>query len=372
MIRQDSTLRQGASSNLLRNLTQMDKITRELQQLGMSLRMIPVRATFQKMARIVRDLAKKSGKQVAFELHGEDTMLDKSIVDRIGDPLIHLVRNSVDHGIETAVQERIAAGKPERGTVRLNAFHKGGNINIEIRDDGRGLDREAIMAKARQRGLIGEHEVLTDREVFELIFHAGFSTAKQITDVSGRGVGMDVVKRAIEDLRGSIGIESEAGKGTCFTLRLPLTLAIIDGMLVCIGDERYIIPTLSIVESLRPAAEDVVTVIKKGEMVRIREDLIPLFRLADLFQVRGAKTDPTQAIIIVVEDNGKRTGLLVDDLLGQQSTVIKSLGASLRGLPGVAGGSILSDGTVGIILDVGSLVKLANGTDRRQQTESDA
>lgn len=359
MIRQDGFVRQVTTPGLLRNITQMNKITRELQQLGMSLRMIPVKATFQKMARVVRDLSKKSGKKISFLTHGEDTMLDKSVVDRIGDPLIHLVRNSVDHGIEATPADRVTCGKEETGTVELTSFHKGGNIYIEIRDDGRGLNRDAILKKAREKGLVRENQNLTDREIFNLIFLPGFSTAKTVTDVSGRGVGMDVVKRTIEDLRGNIEIFSEAGKGSVFSLRLPLTLAIIDGMLVGVGTEKYIIPTLSIVESIRPRREDLSTIVNQGEMIRVRDDLIPLFRLSRLFHLKEATQDPCEGIVIVVEDSGKMTGLLVDVLLGQQSTVIKSLGAAMKGLPGISGGSILSDGRVGIILDIAGIVKLA-------------
>ena len=359
MIRQDSYIKNTQSSKLLKNITQMDKITRELQSLSMSLRMIPVRATFQKMARVVRDLAKKSGKRVEFNTYGEDTMLDKSVVDRIGDPLIHLVRNSVDHGIELSPEDRVKANKDETGRVELNAFHKGGNIHIEIKDDGRGLDKTAILKKATEKGLVKEGQSLNDQDIFNLILLPGFSTAKKVTDVSGRGVGMDVVKRNIEDLRGNIEISSQPGQGSLFSLRLPLTLAIIDGMLVRIGDERYIIPTLSIVQSIRPTPEDVTTVINRGEMIRIRDDLIPLFRLAKLFNIANAVTDLSDGIVIVVEDSGKMTGLLVDELLGQQSTVIKNLGASMKGLTGISGGSILSDGQVGLILDVAGLVKLA-------------
>ncbi len=369
MIRQESSLK-NKSGSMLRNIAQMDKITRELQQLGMSLRMIPVKGTFQKMARVVRDLAKKSGKKIDFVTRGEDTMLDKSVVDRIGDPLIHLVRNSVDHGIESVPQDRIDAGKNETGTITLTAFHKGGNIYIEIIDDGRGLNKEAIMKKALEKGIIQENQTLSDREIYNLIFQPGFSTAKKVTDVSGRGVGMDVVRRTIEDLRGNIEIISEPGRGSTISLRLPLTLAIIDGMLVGIGDERYIIPTLSIVESIRPKRDDISTIVNRGEMIKIRENLIPLFRLADIFQIQDAKRDPVDGIVIVVEDSGKMTGLFVDELLGQQSTVIKSLGASLKGIPGVSGGSILSDGRVGIILDIAGLVKLATVTEtvRRDDT----
>jgi two-component system, chemotaxis family, sensor kinase CheA len=366
MIRQDSSIRTAASSTLLRNITQMDKITRELQTLGMSLRMIPIKATFQKMARVVRDLAKKSGKKIEFVTQGEDTMLDKSVVDRIGDPLIHLVRNAVDHGIESTHEDRRRAGKNPVGRICLTAFHKGGNIFVEISDDGRGLNRQAIQSKAIERGIIRDSHQLTDREIFNTILLPGFSTARKVTDVSGRGVGMDVVKRTIEDLRGNIDIISSPGSGTTISLRLPLTLAIIDGMLVRIGTERYIIPTLSIVESVRPRMQDITTVINKGEMISIRDKLIPLFRLADLFNIKGALKNIEDSIVIVVEDSGSMTGIMVDELLGQQSTVIKSLGA-LKGLTGISGGSIMTDGSVGIILDIAGIVKLAVGKEHIKQ-----
>jgi len=370
MIKQDSDLQRFASSRLQRIIAQMDKITRELQQLGMSLRMIPVKGTFQKMARVVRDLAKKSGKDIEFVVRGENTMLDKSVVDRIGDPLIHLVRNAVDHGIEKNSEERIKAGKRATGSIELTAFHKGGNIYIEIKDDGRGLNKDLILEKAKQKGLLREGQNLSDREIFNFIFLPGFSTAQKVTDVSGRGVGMDVVKRAIEDLRGNIDIDSIEGKGTTFSLRLPLTLAIIDGMLVRIGEERYIIPTLSIVEAVRPKPHEIVTVVNRGEMLQLRDKLIPLFRLSRLFRIETAQQDPTQGIIIVVEESGKMAGLLVDELLGQQSTVIKSLGAFMNGLIGISGGSIMSDGKVGIIVDVAGIIKLATSQQDIYQEQS--
>jgi len=359
MIRQDQAVISAKSSRLNSNIRQMDKITRELQQLGMSLRMIPVKGTFQKMSRVVRDLAKKGDKKIEFTVKGEDTMLDKSVVDKIGDPLIHLVRNSVDHGIEKSTEERKNANKSETGNVILRAFHKGGNIYIEIEDDGRGLNKDAILHKAMEKGLVRDGQALSEREIFNLVFLPGFSTAKKVTDVSGRGVGMDVVRKTLEELRGNIEIVSEPGFGSTFSLRLPLTLAIIDGMLVGVGRERYIVPTLSIVESIRPSREDLNTIANRGEMIQIRDRLIPLFRLSNLFRIEGAKDDPTEGLIIVVEDSGNMTGILVDELLGQQSTVIKSLGDTLKGLPGISGGSIMSDGKVGLILDIAGIVKLA-------------
>ncbi len=363
MVTQSPELAGHISSDMTRHLNQLDKITRELQEMGTSLRMVPVRGTFQKMARLVRDVAKKADKTVGFSMQGEDTELDKSVVDKIGDPLVHMVRNSVDHGIEKTAEERVAAGKSPTGNVELRAFHKGGSIHIEIEDDGHGLDREAILAKACERGLVREGDTLTDSEVWKLIFEAGFSTAKVVTDVSGRGVGMDVVRRNIESLRGQIDITSEKGKGTVFSIRLPLTLAIIDGMVIRAGEERYILPTLSVVRSIQPEPDDLLTVVEEGEVLSLQGELIPMFRLHSLFDLDGAQQDPTQALVVIVEDAGKRAGIMVDELLGQQQIVIKSLGETMRGLQGVSGGAIMSDGRVGIILDVGGLVRMADTQD---------
>jgi two-component system, chemotaxis family, sensor kinase CheA len=350
----------GSAGKLLSQLSQLDKITRELQEMGTGLRMVPVRATFQKMARLVRDLAKKSGKRVNFSMTGEDTELDKSVVDQIGDPLVHMVRNAVDHGIEESPEARRAAGKGPDGRIQLRAYHKGGNIYIEIVDDGRGLDREKLLAKARERGLISGGEGMSDREVFNLIFEPGFSTAAKVTAVSGRGVGMDVVRRNVEALHGQVEIRSEKGKGSTITMRLPLTLAIIDGMVVGVASDRYIIPTLSIVRSVRPEAGQIETVLGRGEMLKLHGSLLPLFRMHQLFTLQGAESDATRALAVVVEDDGKQTALLVDELLGQQQIVIKSLGGALQGTPGLSGGAIMPDGAVGLILDVSGLVRMAH------------
>ena len=359
MVSQSAALTGGASAELARYMAQLDKITRELQEMGMSLRMVPIRATFQKMARLVRDLAKKAGKQVDFRSEGDDTELDKTVIDKIGDPLIHMVRNAVDHGLEASSEDRVRHGKAAAGRVTLRAFHKGGNIYVEIEDDGRGLNPEAILAKARERNLISEGDTLTEREIWNLIFLPGFSTAQKVTDVSGRGVGMDVVKKNIEALRGEVEIHSEPGKGTKFMIRLPLTMAIIDGMVVRVGTQRYIIPTLSIITSLRPSEEQVSTVVNQGEMLKMQGRLLPLFRLERIFDISGAVQNLQQGIVVVVEADGKQTGVLVDDILGQQQIVIKSLGETLQGTPGLAGGAIMPDGTVGLILDIAGLVKLA-------------
>ena len=361
MVSQAPEVRNNLSPELGRRVSELDKITRELQELGMSLRMIPVRATFQRMARLARDLSKKSGKEVEFTMKGEDTELDRHVVDKIADPLIHMIRNAVDHGLEATEEDRRAAGKPEKGHVELRAFHQGGNIHIEIQDDGRGLDRDVILAKARERGLVSDGSSLSDGEVFELIFEAGFSTAKAITDVSGRGVGMDVVRRNIEALRGNVEITSQLGKGTCFSIRLPLTLAIIDGMTVRVGSDRYIVPTLAVVRAVQPEASQLNAVLGKGEILSVQGVSLPLIRMHRLFNVQDGETKPERALAVVVEEGEQRAALLVDELLGQQQIVIKSLGESFSGLPGVSGGGIMSDGKVALIVDVASLIRAAIG-----------
>ncbi len=362
MVSQSQAVLQASSPELARHLAQLDKITRELQEMGMSLRMVPIRPAFQRMARLARDLAKKSGKQVEFVTRGEDTELDKTVVDKIGDPLVHMVRNAIDHGIEESEAARIAAGKAPAGRVELRAFHKGGNIHIEVEDDGCGLDRERILAKALERGLIREGEILSDREAYNLIFEPGFSTAKTVTDVSGRGVGMDVVRRNVEALRGQVEIRSEKGKGGLFSIRLPLTLAIIDGMVVRVGSERYVLPTLSIVTSLRPNAKNVSTVVQRGEMLTLQEQLIPMLRLGRLFHVLDAEEEMSQCIAVVVEAEGRRAALVVDEIIGQQQIVIKSLGETMQGIPAIAGGAIMGDGRVGLIVDVSGLMRVAKET----------
>ncbi|MHB8079549.1 MAG: chemotaxis protein CheA [Candidatus Krumholzibacteriia bacterium] len=359
MVSQSLVQRAAADGELARQLGLLDKITRELQEMATSLRMVPIKATFQKMARLARDLSVKAGKPVEFVVSGEDTELDKTVVDRIGDPLVHMVRNAVDHGLEASVEARRQAGKPDKGRVDLRAYHRGGNIYVEISDDGRGLDRAAILAKGIERGLVREGEALSDREIYNLIFQPGFSTAKKITEVSGRGVGMDVVRRSIEALRGAVEIRSEAGRGSTFAIRLPLTLAIIDGMIVRVGHERYIVPTLSIVRTVQPAPGDVASVLGRGEMLSAGGKLLPLHRLGRLYGVPDAERDPTSALALVIEADGRQTALLVDELLGQQQIVIKSMGKAMQSQPGIAGGAIMPDGRVGLILDPSGLVKLA-------------
>lgn len=357
LIAQDRDLASLQSQKLARNLAQLGRITNDLQRTAMSMRMVPIRATFQKMTRLVRDTAAKIGKQAELVLEGEDTELDRTIVEEISDPLIHMVRNSVDHGIETP-EVRVARGKPAAGTVQLRAFHQGGNIVIEIRDDGAGLNKERLVAKAVEKGIIKAGEQLSEKEIFNLIFAPGFSTAAVITDISGRGVGMDVVRKNIDKLRGKIDISSTLGHGSVFTISLPLTLAIIDGLVVSVGTERYILPTLSVRESFRPTQEMLSTVHERGEMVNVRGRLSPLLRLYDHFDVAPESNDPTRSIVVVVEADGVDRCVQVDRLLGKQEVVIKSLGDTFKRNPSLAGGAILGDGRVGLILDVNSLVKL--------------
>ena len=343
---------------LARKVAHQGKIVRELQDLSMSMRMVPVQGVFQKMSRLARDVMKKAGKQVDFVTSGEETELDRTVVDKIADPLVHMVRNAIDHGVE-APEVRTKAGKSPTGRVELRAFHQAGNIVIELEDDGKGLDRDKIVKKAVEQGLVEPGQEVAEEEAFKLIFHPGLSTAEKVTSVSGRGVGMDVVKKNIESLRGRVDISSTKGRGSTFTIRLPLTLAVIDGQVVRIGDARYIIPINAIVRSLRPTREQISTVQSRGEMVLERGELIPLVRLYGLLHVVPSTEEPTEALIVVVEEDGRKCCLMVDDLLAQQQVVIKSLGEALGRVPGVSGGAIMGDGRVTLILDIPGLVKLA-------------
>ena len=346
-----------SDSHLSRSISQLRGITSDLQRTAMSLRMVPIRGTFQKMTRLVRDLAVQQGKDIRLVLQGEDTELDRTLVEELNDPLIHMIRNSADHGIEPA-QERIAKGKPPFGTITLRAFHQGGFIVIEIQDDGRGLDPERIRRKAVERGLIRADDDLDKDSILELIFAPGFSTAEQITDISGRGVGMDVVRRNIEKMRGQIEIQSDVGTGSTFTIYMPLTLAIIEGLLVGVGDQRYIVPTLAVRESFRPLPGMVSRVQGRGEMVSVRGRLTPMLRLGRHLNTPAHATDPTQGIVVVVESGQDSRCLFVDELIGKQEVVIKSLGDMFRNQTEFAGAAILGDGRVGLILDINSLVKL--------------
>jgi len=338
---------------LAKNVGQVTKIVRDVQEVAMAMRMVPIGPTFQKMARLVRDVSRKAGKQVNLAISGEDTELDKNVIQQIGDPLVHMVRNAVDHGIETP-EVRRAAGKPEIGVVHLAASHQGGNIAIEIRDDGKGLDPAGLFRKAVEKGVVEPSAELSDQEIFSLIFAPGFSTAETVTDISGRGVGMDVVKRNIEQLRGRVDIRSERGKGSSFTICLPLTLAIIDGMVVRVGTERFIIQTITIEQSLRPTAKAITTVQHRGEVLNNRGRLIPLIQLGQLFGLTD-RIDPCSAMVVIAHCEGRLIGLVVEQLIGQQQVVIKTLGERFEKLRGISGAAILGDGRVGLILEMSGL-----------------
>jgi len=341
---------------LARDFSQLKRITADLQKISMSLRMVPIRQTFQKMVRLVRDLAKKSGKLVELVMSGEETEIDRNMVESLYEPLVHMIRNAIDHGIELP-EERLRTGKTETGNIFLRAYQKGGNVVIEIEDDGQGLNREKILRKARERGLVSD-EMLTDYKIDNLIFEAGFSTADRVTDISGRGVGMDVVKKAIEKLKGKVEIFSSDGKGSRFIMRVPLTLAIMDGIIVRVGEERYIVPTVFIKETLKPRQEDVFSIHQKGELVKVRENFLPLIRLHQLLGVATEKQTPWETLVIVVENEGVQKCLMVDDLVGKQEVVIKNLGERLKDVKGVAGATIMGDGRAGLILDIHGIFQI--------------
>jgi two-component system chemotaxis sensor kinase CheA len=345
-----STNNNGSS----KNLPQLNKITKDIQNQVMSMRMVSLKQTFQKMSRLVRDVSKQAGKQIKLQISGEETELDKNVIEEIADPLVHILRNSIDHGIEPE-NERVDKGKPKEGTVRLSAFHKGGNIVIEIEDDGKGLQKDRILKKAIEKGIIKDQSETSDNQIYNLIFAPGFSTAEKITNISGRGVGMDVVKRNIDKLRGKAEVTSHEGKGTLVTIKLPLTLAIIDGIVVKVGNMKYIIPTISIEESLRPKQEEINTIKNKGEVINMRGNLFPLVRLHKLYNIQTTMTNPWDAIAVIVETEGGRISIMVDELLGQQQVVIKSLGERFKNVKGISGGAILGDGKVGLILDVSGI-----------------
>lgn len=358
---------QRVGSLKLRNyLNQLTKISRDLQNVAMRMRMVPVRGVFQKMARLVRDLSRKTGKDVVLDLAGEDTEMDRSMVERIEDPLVHLVRNALDHGVEPAAERR-KAGKAGRAALRLSAYHEGGSIVVELADDGRGLNREKILGKAREKGLVAAGQELNDAETYALIFLPGFSTAAKVTEISGRGVGMDVVKRNVEGMRGRVSVSSAPGEGTSFRMVLPLTLAIIDGMLIACGAEKYIVPSLSIVESLRPTDDMISRAAGRGEVINVRGEILPLLRLHRLLMMTGAERPATEAHVVVVEGLGRKVGLVVDDVLTQQQVVIKPLGNGMGDTDFLSGAAILSDGRVGLILNVDKLASLATHGSWTQQ-----
>ncbi|MDR1081780.1 MAG: chemotaxis protein CheW [Deltaproteobacteria bacterium] len=343
-----------------KDLAQVSRITSELQRNAMSLRMVVIKNTFQKMNRLVRDLSHKFEKDIEFTTQGDDTEIDRNMVESIYDPLVHMIRNALDHGIEPA-DERRAAGKPPKGALVLKAYHQGGNVVIELSDDGRGLNVRKVQEKAEEMGLIQPGETLSVAQAHSIVFQPGFSTTDRVTEISGRGVGMDVVRKSIETLRGKVDFTSVPGQGSSFVIRLPLTLAIIDGMIVRVGDNRYILPTISINESFRPKPEEYFTVKNQGEMIKVRDNLLPLVRLDQIVNVEGATRDPSDALVVVVENEGQRRCLLVDEVLGKQEVVIKSLGERLKYVRSLAGGTILGDGRVGLILDVNGLFDSVGG-----------
>jgi two-component system chemotaxis sensor kinase CheA len=361
MVAQDASISEHQQTDLSRKVAHAGKIVRELQDLSMSLRMVPLKATFQRMERVVRDVAQKSGKKVHLTTLGADTEIDRNLVDVLAEPLVHMVRNACDHGIEPPDQRRRAA-KPEVGAVQLRAFHDSGHVVVELKDDGRGLDRDMILRKAVASGLVPADRVLSDEDVYGLIFAPGFSTAAKVTDVSGRGVGMDVVQQSMRKVKGRVVIQSQLGSGTTFSIHVPLTLAITDGMLVRVGEQRYIIPTVSISVSFRPERTALKSVAGKGELVLLRGKPTPVFRLHQLFGISGAVESPTDGILVVIGEAGDTCALLVDELLGQHQVVTKSLGRGIGAVTGVSGGAILGDGRVGLILDAAGFIRMARGT----------
>jgi len=365
MLRQHEMVLSSDDRKLYQITNQLNLLTSGLQNTAMSIRMVPIKNTFQKMLRLVRDLARKAGKEIQLVMSGEDTEIDRNMVEEIYEPMVHMIRNSIDHGIEMP-DEREAQNKPRKGTINLKAYHKGGNIVIEIEDDGLGLNRDRIREKALSSGLIKTDDVLSDQEIDNLIFHPGFSTAEKVTDISGRGVGMDVVKSKIDKLRGRVDAQSITGKGTTLFIWLPLTLAIVDGMIIKAANERYIIPTLNIQESFRPKKSDYFTVKGEAEMIKVRDNLVPLIRLDQLFKPSGnggadvSKSPPWDKLVVVVENQERRTCLLVDELVGQDEVVIKSLGGWLKNVKGIAGSVIMGDGKVGLILDVAGIFSMVS------------
>ena len=369
VIAQSMVVQAAASGDehLTRSLAQLRGITTDLQRTAMAMRMVPIRGAFQKMGRLVRDVAVQLGKEIRLIVEGEETELDRTVIEEISDPLVHMVRNAADHAIEPP-DVREAAGKPRTGTITLRAFHQGGFVIVQVSDDGRGLDPARIRAKAVERGIVPADAVLDTRDTLELIFAPGFSTAEQISDLSGRGVGLDVVQRNVERIRGKVEVESAPGAGTMFTIFMPLTLAIIEGLVVSVGGQRFVIPTLAVRESFRPKAEALATVHGRGELVAVRGQRLPMMRLGQHLGIEGAQADPTRGIVVVLEAGNDRRCILVDELVGKQEVVIKPLGEMFTGRTPFAGAAILGDGRVGLILDTIPLVRLS----RRSHTETAA
>jgi len=343
--------------NLIDGLAQLERNSREMQEGVTRIRMLPISFVFNRFSRLVHDISEKMGKKVKLELIGEQTELDKSVIEKIGDPIVHLVRNSLDHGLEVP-EQRLAAGKTKTGLLQLKAFHQGGNIIIEVHDDGAGLNEDDILAKAIEKGLIDATDILSTDQIHNLIFLPGFSTADVVSDVSGRGVGMDVVNKNIASLGGSVEVESKQGEGTVFSIRLPLTLAIMDGQTIRVADENYILPLISIIETIEIKNTDIKQITGKGELYTLRNEYIPIIRLYEVFNLKPHTTELEQGLVVIVEGEGKKAGLFIDDLLGQQQVVIKSLEDNYRKVIGLSGATILGDGTVALIIDVSGLMAL--------------
>ena len=342
--------------SLIEAVAEMERASRELQERVMAVRMLPIKHAFGRFPRLVRDLAAAVGKKIDLQMSGEDTELDKGVIEAIADPLTHLVRNSVDHGLETP-EERRAAGKSELGHVTLHAVHEGGSIVIEVADDGKGLNKERILQKAVERGWISESETLPDETIYNYIFQPGFSTAAAVTDLSGRGVGMDIVKQGVNALGGTITLSSTPGQGTCFRIRLPLTMAILEGLSLSVGDETYILPLTSIIESIQPKSADIRRIAGGSEVVLVRGEVLPILRLYQEFGTPPRSTDPTQGLFVIVENENRKVALLVDELIGQSQVVIKSLETNYHKVAGIAGATIMGNGRVALILDVPALVR---------------
>jgi len=358
-------------NRLQEGLSQLEQNTRELQESVMKIRMMPISFAFSRFPRLVRDLGSQLGKKVNLVMLGENTELDKTVMEKIGDPLVHLVRNSLDHGLETT-EKRIAAGKRPEGTITLNAYHQGGNIVIDVEDDGAGLNEEKILAKARKNKVISETAELSKEEIHQLIFMPGFSTADVVSDISGRGVGMDVVRRNINELNGTIEVTSNRGQGSTFTIRLPLTLAILDGQLVKVKDETYIFPLVSIVESIQLQKLSLNHITGSQHVMKLRDEYIPIVRLDEIFGLRQREEEVDNPMLVVVEGDTEKIGIVVDDLLGQQQVVIKSLEQNYQRVNGISGATILGDGTVALIIDISSIGKNIDGTKKIKPSDKAA
>jgi two-component system chemotaxis sensor kinase CheA len=358
MVGQDEMIVGGKNHELNKKISQAGKIVRELHDLSLILRMVPLKGTFQKMARLARDLSQKNGKKVNFITEGDEVEIDRNMVDMVAEPLVHLIRNAIDHGIETP-DERSRIGKSESASIYLTASHAEGSIMLTVWDDGRGLNRQKIVDKAIARGLIDSAERMTDQEAWQMIFQPGFSTAEKVTEVSGRGVGLDVVCQTVESLRGRIEIQSSEGQGCAFIMRMPLTMAITDGMVVKVGSQRYILPIANIQKAVRPEESDIHTVNERAEMLSFRDELLPVIRLHKLFNIPDAQTQLTSGLLVVIVEGQHRCALFVDNLLSQTQVVTKLLGKGLNNVPGVAGGAIMGDGTVGLILDAAGIINIS-------------